>query len=358
MPVGNVIARIGKDGETHETEQDKKKTSEKIDTKVEKLEELEILPIKDEPIATFKPIESSERFYSPLVKSIAKKQGITQKELDALPGSGRNGRVNKQDILAYLTSRTPSLSDQLSGEPSITVMSDKVEIMSRMRRKIADHMVHSVHTSPHVYTTVEADVTNLVNIRTEFKKSFKEKAGVSLTYTPMILDVCIRTIQDFPLMNVSIEGENIVHHQNINMGVAVALPDDNLIVPVIQASEEKNFLGLARSTADLAGRARNNKLHPDEIFGSTFTVTNPGIFGGLFGMGIINQPNVGILAVGSFQKRPVVKETEYGDTIIVRNMVYLTLSYDHRIIDGAYGTRFMAQLVKHLENYSSQQIKG
>jgi 2-oxoglutarate dehydrogenase E2 component (dihydrolipoamide succinyltransferase) len=159
-------------------------------------------------------------------------------------------------------------------------------------------------------------------------------------------------------MNASLDGDNIIHHQNVNMGVAVALPDDNLIVPVIHASEEKNFLGLARSTADLAGRARENNLNPDEIFGSTFTVTNPGVFGGLFGMGIINQPNVGILAVGSFQKRPVVKETEFGDTIVVRHMVYLTLSYDHRIIDGAYGTRFLSRLSEQLESYKSKRIES
>ena len=159
-------------------------------------------------------------------------------------------------------------------------------------------------------------------------------------------------------MNASLDEDNIIHQQNINMGVAVALQDDNLIVPVIHASEEKNFLGLARSTADLASRARENNLSPDEIFGSTFTVTNPGVFGGLFGMGIINQPNVGILAVGSFQKRPVVKETEYGDTIVVRHMVYLTLSYDHRIIDGSYGTRFLSKMVDQLESYSSQRIEN
>ena len=159
-------------------------------------------------------------------------------------------------------------------------------------------------------------------------------------------------------MNASLDNDNIIYHQNINMGVAVALPDDNLIVPVIHASEEKNFLGLARSTADLSNRARENKLSPDEIFGSTFTVTNPGVFGGLFGMGIINQPNVGILAVGTFQKRPVVKETQYGDTVVVRHMVYLTLSYDHRIIDGAYGTRFLSRLVEQLENFSGERIKG
>ena len=174
----------------------------------------------------------------------------------------------------------------------------------------------------------------------------------------MILDATIRTIQGFPLMNASLDGDNIIHNQNINMGVAVSLPDDNLIVPVIHASEEKNFLGLARSTADLACRARENNLSPDEIFGSTFTVTNPGVFGGLFGMGIINQPNVGILAVGSFQKRPVVKKTEYGDTIVVRHMVYLTLSYDHRIIDGVYGTKFLSRMVEIIEIYDVDRIKN
>ena len=230
--------------------------------------------------------------------------------------------------------------------------------MSRMRKKIADHMVASVNTSPHVYTTVEADVTNLVAIRNDYQDEFKNRSGVTLTYTPMILDACIRSIQEFPLMNASLQDYNIIHHEKVNMGVAVALPDDNLIVPVINASEEKNFLGLARSTSDLANRARKNELLPEEIFGSTFTVTNPGVFGGLFGMGIINQPNVGILAVGSIQKRPVVKETEYGDSIIIRHMVYLTLSYDHRIIDGAYGTRFLSHLVGEIENYDIQRIKG
>ena len=159
-------------------------------------------------------------------------------------------------------------------------------------------------------------------------------------------------------MNASLDGDNIVHHRNINMGVAVALPDDNLIVPVIHSSEEKNFLGLSRSVSDLAGRARENKLTPEEIFGSTFTITNPGVFGGLFGMGIINQPNVGILSIGSFHKRPVVKKTEYGDTIVIRSMVYLTLSYDHRIIDGAYGTRFLARLVEIIEQYNNDKIKN
>ena len=372
VPVGDVIARIGEEGESPIPKEDADLDSEEINpnTTTEEPEDVEYSLKKDmtekeeQAPSVHKTInvpsysQVSRRFYSPLVKSIAKKEGIAHEELDALTGSGRNGRVNKQDILTYLKSRTLHSSEQQSDVSTVMAMSDRIEPMSRMRKKIADHMVQSVHISPHVYTTVEADVTNLVQICSEYNQRFKNISGINLTYTPMILDACIRTIREFPLMNASLEGDNIVHHQKINMGVAVALPDDNLIVPVIHASEEKNFLGLARSTADLAGRARENKLNPDEIFGSTFTITNPGIFGGLFGMGIINQPNVGILAVGTFQKRAVVKETEYGDTIVVRHMVYLTLSYDHRIIDGAYGTRFMARLVEQLEGYNSEKIEG
>ena len=365
IPVGDVIARIGEVGESASTEEvsvETAPTEESLPTEPDLVPEIK--EVVQSEIVIEKPIiQSGKRFYSPLVKSIAKKEGITQAELDALMGTGNNGRVNKQDILAYLKIRTagaPTHTEDVSEQPAsiVPTMSDEIEPMSRMRKRIAEHMVQSVQTSPHVYTTVEADVTNLVHIRAEHKESFKSKAGVNLTYTPMLLDACIRVIQEFPLMNASLDGDNIVHHRNINMGVAVSLPDDNLIVPVIHSSEEKNFLGLARSVADLAGRARENKLTPDEIFGSTFTVTNPGVFGGLFGMGIINQPNVGILSVGSFQKRPVVKETEYGDTIVVRSMVYLTLSYDHRIIDGAYGTKFLARLVEIIEQYNNDKIKN
>jgi len=365
IPVGDVIARIGEVGESASTEEvsvETALTEESLPTEPDLVPEIK--EVVQSEIVIEKPIiQSGKRFYSPLVKSIAKKEGITQAELDALMGTGNNGRVNKQDILAYLKIRTagaPTHTEDVSEQPAsiVPTMSDEIEPMSRMRKRIAEHMVQSVQTSPHVYTTVEADVTNLVHIRAEHKESFKSKAGVNLTYTPMLLDACIRVIQEFPLMNASLDGDNIVHHRNINMGVAVSLPDDNLIVPVIHSSEEKNFLGLARSVSDLAGRARENKLTPDEIFGSTFTVTNPGVFGGLFGMGIINQPNVGILSVGSFQKRPVVKETEYGDTIVVRSMVYLTLSYDHRIIDGAYGTKFLARLVEIIEQYNNDKIKN
>ena len=365
IPVGDVIARIGEVGENKATEEaslEASPTEEAAATAPEPVPAIEA-GMQSEIVNEKPIIQPRKRFYSPLVKSIAKKEGITQTELDALVGTGNNGRVNKKDILAYLKTGmavTPTLKEDVieQSRSIVPTMSDEIEPMSRMRKKIADHMVQSLQTSAHVYTVVEADVTNMVTIRTENKESFKSKSGVNLTYTPMLLDACIRAIQEFPLMNVSLDGYNIVHHRNINMGVAVALPDDNLIVPVIHSSEEKNFLGLARSVSDLSGRARENKLTPEEIFGSTFTVTNPGVFGGLFGMGIINQPNVGILAVGSFQKRPVVKETEYGDTIVVRHMVYITLSYDHRIIDGAYGTKFLARLVEIIEQYNNDKIKN
>ena len=365
IPVGDVIARIGGADEKVDTPPEKKEEVvveiSEPSTKPE-LAQLEAnSPVPNQKDAT---ISSQDRFYSPLVKSIAKEEGVSQSELDAIPGSGRDGRVNKSDMLNFISNRSAGAipvqtpSAPAPQKPIQLAMSDEVEPISRMRKRIAEHMVQSLQTSAHVYTVVEADVTNLVNIRIEHKESFKATSGVNLTYTPMLLDCCIRTIQEFPLINASLDGDNIVHHRNINMGVAVALPDDNLIVPVIHSSEEKNFLGLARSVSDLAGRARENKLIPDEIFGSTFTVTNPGVFGGLFGMGIINQPNVGILSIGSFQKRPVVKETEYGDTIVVRSMVYLTLSYDHRIIDGAYGTKFLARLVEIIEQYNNDKIKN
>jgi len=365
IPVGDVIARIGAVGESTASDNtlaETTSTEEKIAAEPKPISSIEAV-VQSEIVSEKTIVRSGKRFYSPLVKSIAKKEDITRIELDTLVGTGINGRVNKKDILAYIKTGKrgdSNLKEDLveQSESTVSIMSDEIEPMSRMRKKIADHMVQSLQTSAHVYTVVEADVTNMVAIQTENKESFESKSGVNLTYTPMLLDACIRSIQEFPLINASLDGNNIVHHRNINMGVAVALPDNNLIVPVIHSSEEKNFLGLARSVSDLSGRARENKLTPQEIFGSTFTVTNPGVFGGLFGMGIINQPNVGILSVGSFQKRPVVKETEYGDTIVIRSMVYLTLSYDHRIIDGAYGTKFLARLVEIIEQYNNDKIKN
>jgi 2-oxoglutarate dehydrogenase E2 component (dihydrolipoamide succinyltransferase) len=359
VKVGTVIARIASKGEVPV-----EKSSEAV-AEIPVAEE--VAYIEEAPQATLAVASSSsnkgKRFYSPLVKSIANTESISSEELDSIIGSGKDGRVNKHDMMTYLENRGVAQLVTPTGIPlphlpaSTPGLTDSVEPMGRMRKKIAQHMLESQQASPHVYSTSEVDVSNLVNYRIQNKTAFFEKYGVKLTFTPMILDACIKGIQEFPLMNASIDGDNIIHHQKINMGVAVSLPDNNLIVPVIKASEEKNFLGLTRDTADLAARSRINKLEPDEIFGSTFTVTNPGIFGSLFGMAIINQPNVGILSVGSIQKKPVVKETEFGDVIVIRSMMYITLGYDHRLIDGAYGTRFLSRVTELIESFDGSDIK-
>ena len=307
--------------------------------------------------------ERSGRFLSPLVKSIASKEGINFSELDSLPGSGKNNRLNKRDILDYIKSKNSNVDrPALSNIPNIPVrnesfmLSDNIEKMDRVRLKIGEHMVNSVKTSPHVYSTSEVDMTTIVKIRDKNKELFSKKHDLKLTFTPFILNACIKAIQDFPLMNARIDGENIIHQKNINLGIAVALKNGNLIVPALKYSEEKNFLGLARNASNLASKARNDQLSPDDIFGSTFTVTNPGMFGSLFGMAIINQPNLGILSVGAIKKRPVVKETQYGDVVVIRSMMYLTLGYDHRLIDGAYGTQFLGRVCHNLENFKENEL--
>ena len=365
VEVNTIIARIG-------TEDSDTLDSKAKDTVVEEKEAPEIStekkveedrPQKEEVVIEKK--SSNRVFYSPLVKSIAQKEGVSLDELSNIIGTGANGRVNKSDILKYIGDKTsqptqtqPS-TDSIGSSVSIGTtaeLKDSVEKMDRVRIKIAEHMVNSKNVSAHVYTTSEVDVTNIVNIRNTKKDAFLSKNDIKLTYTPIIVSACIKAIQEFPLMNASIDGSNIIHHQNVNMGIAVALPDNNLIVPVIKCAEEKNFLGLSRGVDQFAKKARSNSLDADDIFGSTFTVTNPGIFGGLFGMPIINQPNVGILSVGSIEKRPIVKETDYGDAIFVRNMLYLTLGYDHRLIDGAYGTKFLSRIKELLENFNENEI--
>jgi 2-oxoglutarate dehydrogenase E2 component (dihydrolipoamide succinyltransferase) len=353
VDVGTVIARIGGD-------------SDKIETPVvnEKLEQspteniispsAETVEKKDENINVH---IRTKRFYSPLVKSIASKEGINLQELESMSGTGQSGRVNKSDLLLYIEKKK-SNSNEVEHNKSInSPLTSNIEPMGHMRKMIASHMQKSRDTSVHVYSTSEVDVTSIVNFRNENKDAFISKYQTSLTYTPFFIDSVIKAINEFPLINANIVDDKINHNANINIGVAVALPDNNLIVPVIKRSEEFNFLGLARSTADYALRAREGNLQPSEVKDSTFTITNPGIFGSLFGMGIINQPNVGLLSVGSIHKRPVVKETEFGDIVVVRSMVYLTLAYDHRLIDGAYGTQFLSKVKDLLENFSTEQIK-
>jgi len=355
VPVGQVIARIGESGEVipDKAEEQNLDIIEEENSIIE--QEIE-RPITNE--ADNAPLIKSkrEKFYSPLVKSIIKKEGLSLEELDMIAGSGTNGRVNKSDVLSYLKSRKTT-QEVPSVSTSSHELKNRIEPMDHVRKMIAKHMIKSRETSVHVYSTNEVDMTSIVKFREEHKQNFKDKYQTPLTYTPFITDATIKSIQEFPLINCSIEDDNIKHNQNINMGIAVALPDNNLIVPVIKNSEELNFLGLARSNVDLANRSRNRQLQPDEAQGSTFTITNPGIYGSLFGMGIINQPNVAILSVGSIHKRPVVKETQHGDVIVVRSMMYLTLAYDHRIIDGAYGTQFLAKIKELLENFSENAIK-
>ncbi len=367
VEVNTIIARIGtEDSDSLDSNTENSVSDEKENSNEEILEDVkkEEVSIKEEVTSDNKEISKKDRiFYSPLVKSIAKKEGISLDELSSIKGSGNGGRVNKGDILNYIDSKS-NITQSSDVQPaaisadyaSSAQLKDSIEQMDRVRVKIAEHMVNSKNVSAHVYTTSEVDVTNIVNIRNSKKDAFLNKNNIKLTYTPIIVSACIKAIQEYPLMNASIDGTNIVHHQNINMGIAVALPDNNLIVPVIKASEEKNFLGLSRNIDSYAKKARSNSLAADDIFGSTFTVTNPGIFGGLFGMPIINQPNVGILSVGSIEKRPVVKETEYGDAVFVRHMLYLTLGYDHRLIDGAYGTKFLSRVKELLENYNEAEI--
>jgi 2-oxoglutarate dehydrogenase E2 component (dihydrolipoamide succinyltransferase) len=315
------------------------------------------------------------RFYSPLVRNIAKKENISIEELEAIPGTGAKGRVTKHDILSYVENReapissptqtaTPPTPVQKSAPttpppaPRKTVQEDEnVEIieMDRMRRLIADHMVASKHTSPHVTSFVEVDVTDIVNWRNKHKKAFQEKYGEKITFTPIFIEAVVKAINDFPLVNITVDGNNIIRKKNINIGMAAALPSGNLIVPVIKNADHLNLLGLTKQVNDLAGRARNNKLKPEEIQGGTFTLTNVGTFGNLMGTPIINQPQVAILATGAIQKKPAVVETEYGDMIAVRHKMFLSLSYDHRVVDGALGGSFLRRIGDYLEQFDASR---
>jgi len=324
-------------------------------------------------ITTHKPITiGANRFYSPLVLNIAANEGISMSELEKIPGSGGEGRVTKKDILHYLAVRTqPAVSapQELSiplariqpptpilSTPS-SVTSGNVEIieMDRMRKLIADHMVKSKQTSPHVTSFTEADVTNLVLWREKVKKDFEKREGTKITYTPLFIEAIVRCIKKFPLINSSLDGGNIILKKDINIGMATALPSGNLIVPVIRNADQYNMVGLAKQVNQLADAARQGKLRPDDTQNGTFTLTNVGTFGSLMGTPIINQPQVAILAVGAIKKRPVVVETPAGDSIAIRHMMYLSMSYDHRIVDGSLGATFLTAVAKELESFDAER---
>lgn len=298
-----------------------------------------------------------KRFYSPLVRAIAKKDKISLAELEAIPGSGANGRVTKNDVLTFLGSRptpaVPAEARPLATPPPPAGISPlyepgRVEIipMDNMRKRIAEHMVMSKRTSPHVYSVSEADMTNIVRYRESIKGEFEKREGTRLTYTPFFVDATVRAIKDFPLINSSIDGEKIIVKKYINIGIAVAL-ENGLIVPVIKNADSYNLVGVARTTNDLAYRARHKQLKPEEVQNGTFSITNMGSFGNLFGIPVINQPQVAILGVGAIQKRAVVIH----DGIAIRDMTYLSLSYDHRLIDGAYAGQFLERIIEYLERF-------
>jgi 2-oxoglutarate dehydrogenase E2 component (dihydrolipoamide succinyltransferase) len=318
---------------------------------------------------------SGNRFYSPLVKSIASNEGISQAELDSIAGSGAEGRVTKQDILDYVASKKSGKAPAVASTPAETAPpkaaasataaseikitaptvtannGDEIIEMDRMRKLIADHMVMSKHVSPHVTSFVEADVTNIVRWRDKVKKEFEKREGEKITFTPIFIEALVKAIKDFPMINISLNGTQIIKRKNINIGMAAALPSGNLIVPVIKNADQMNLVGLTRAVNDLANRARANKLSPDEISGGTYTLTNVGSFGNVMGTPIINQPQVAIMAVGAIRKMPSVIETPEGDMIAIRHKMFLSHSYDHRVVDGSLGGQFVRRVADYLEAF-------
>ncbi|HMO61661.1 MAG TPA: dihydrolipoamide acetyltransferase family protein [Ferruginibacter sp.] len=319
------------------------------------------------------------RFYSPLVLNIAQQEGISLAELEKIAGTGQEGRVTKKDILNYVASRTgaavqPTFADTTALRPAAPVahqpeqapatttntpvqFNGNVEIieMDRMRKLIAKHMVDSVHTSPHVTSFVECDVTTMVLWREKIKKEFEKREGEKITYTPIFIEAIVKCIKKYPMLSSSLDGDKIIIKKDINIGMAAALPNGNLIVPVIKNADQFNLTGLTKQVNGLANAARSGKLRPDDTNGGTFTLTNVGTFGSIMGTPIINQPQVAIMAVGAIKKRPVVIETAQGDSIAIRHMMYISMSYDHRIIDGALGATFLNAVAKELENFDSER---
>ncbi|MFK7756796.1 MAG: dihydrolipoamide acetyltransferase family protein [Flavobacteriales bacterium] len=346
-------------------------------------------PLVQAAVAVAPVVSNGDKFYSPLVKNIAKTEGISQAELDGLSGSGKDGRVTKNDILNYITHRgsanvaqiatpvikekqttmsTPQQTSPITPSsngaaaktapkptqktPAIPVgPDDEIVEMDRMRKLIADHMVMSVQTSPHVTSYVEVDMTNVVTWRNRVKKEFLEREGEKMTFTPIIIEAIVKAIKDMPGVNVSVDGNKIIKRKHINLGMAAALPTGNLIVPVIKDADMLNLGGMAKKVNDFANRARNNDLKPEEIQGGTYTFTNVGTFGNVMGTPIINQPQVAIMAAGAIRKKPAVIETEHGDLIGIRHMMFLSHSYDHRVVDGMLGGTFVKRVADYLENF-------
>ena len=373
VPIGTVIARIRTETAVSSVEPPREKPQQTV--------------VINTPTPTVSTTHTSaglagvNKFYSPLVLNIAASEGIALSELETIPGTGNEGRVTKKDILDYVrkkqtgqvapaTATPPTVAtpaqelmiplskvDTASSKNLPTTYTGNVEVieMDRMRKLIAEHMVRSKQTSPHVTSFTEADVTNLVLWRDKVKKEFEKREGAKITFTPLFIEAIVRCIKKFPLINSSLDGTNIIVKKDINIGMATALPSGNLIVPVIKGADQFNLVGLAKQVNQLAEAARQGKLKADDTQGGTFTLTNVGTFGSLMGTPIINQPQVAILAVGAIKKRPVVVETPAGDSIAIRHMMYLSMSYDHRIVDGSLGATFLTAVAKELESFDSDR---
>ncbi|WGK65098.1 dihydrolipoamide acetyltransferase family protein [Croceiramulus getboli] len=381
VAVGQTIAIIETEGEGEDDleEADQAATPQKTESAQEPVAAQEAAGFMQEAEQlTQKPAAISndgDRFYSPLVKSIAAKEGISQGELDQIDGSGLEGRVTKNDILAYISngkSATPATSTRTktpvdtpakngvkAAAPAAPAVSrsgdDEIIEMTRMGKLIAHHMVQSVQTSAHVQSFIEADVTSIWNWRKRVKDAFEKQEGEKLTFTPIFMEAVAKALRDFPMMNISVDGDKIIKKKNINLGMAAALPDGNLIVPVIKSADQLNLVGMTKAVNDLADRARNGQLKPDDTQGGTYTVTNVGTFGSIMGTPIINQPQVGILALGAIRKVPAVIETPEGDFIGIRYKMFLSHSYDHRVVNGALGGQFVKRVAEYLEGWDKNR---
>ncbi|MCF8308201.1 MAG: 2-oxo acid dehydrogenase subunit E2 [Bacteroidales bacterium] len=392
VAVGEVIAEMsveGEEGEESEEEATEEKSAASPAKEEKKEESAEPekgqVPVSETDIKNYsaKDFESLSGFYSPLVRSIAQKEDVSVEELQAIQGSGKEGRVTKRDILDYIEKRGEKGKAAATGEPAApkeapasqpaaasqpsgaaqTIQAPKVQSwegdniveMDRMRRMIADHMVTSKHVSPHVTMFIDVDMTEIVNWRNKVKKDFQQREGEKITFTPIFLEAAAKALKDYPRVNASVDGYNIIERKKINIGMATALPDGNLIVPVIKDADQKNLLGLTKSVNDLAKRARDRKLTPDEISGGTFSLTNFGSFNNITGSPIINQPEVAILGVGAIQKKPVVVESQAGDMIGIRHITILSITFDHRVVDGAMGGMFLNRVKHYLENFDTER---
>lgn len=385
VPIGTVIAKIRVGASSAVTAIPPASTPT---PEYEEASVVEDIPFQPSNISNNQPASTGNaiRFYSPLVLNIAQQEGISMADLEKIPGTGQDGRVSKKDILAYVAGKSyvnnnavqqpvvtqqapvaqpagvaapPAPSNgQQQASNEITVYAGNVEIieMDRMRKMIAKHMVDSKHTSPHVTSIAECDVTNLVLWREKVKKDFEKREGEKITYTPIFIEAIVKCIKKYPMLSSSVDGDKIIIKKDLNIGMAAALPTGNLIVPVIKNADQLNLAGLTKKVNGLANAARTGKLKPDDTSGGTFTLTNVGTFGSIMGTPIINQPQVAIMAVGAIKKRPMVIETPQGDSIAIRHMMYISLSYDHRIIDGALGSTFLNAVSKELENFDGTRV--